>query len=261
MLAPRRSLAVQRCVMLERTLSLALSSISRGEKLDQEVRDIVDHYFTTASILTARIWSKHPRSRPSAPPKIEVSTQTDWRDVGQALRARLLERARERCDCYSCRNQDTKRGQREKHWVNLVAQTELGDPSLLVGHLNSRRLLTQFDRKCLADLLDAVFRGETRAVLSPIGRPKNLAVRNCAGFAIKFYTDWKAINRQWRIKDWGHSDEMKDEACRVAIDYHLARRDLLRLGGRGLTSNHLMDEVPDFEQVRELMDRPRDRWR
>jgi hypothetical protein len=46
---------------------------------------------------------------------------------------------------------------------------------------------------------------------------------------------------------------MKDEACRGAIAYHLARR------GGGLISNHRMDEVPDFEQVRDLMDRPRAR--
>jgi hypothetical protein len=48
---------------------------------------------------------------------------------------------------------------------------------------------------------------------------------------------------------------MKDEACRVAIDYHLARR------GDNVISNHPMHVVPDFEQVRELMDRPHARRR
>jgi hypothetical protein len=244
-------------------LDKALSPIS-GEKhfseieLDpQEAQDILDQYFKGVVVLTSRIWSKHPRSRLRPIPEVQVSTQTNWRDAGRALRARFLEQARGRCDCYSCRSQGTKRGQREKYLVHAVALAQMGDPSSLVKLLNSRNL-TRFDRRILADLLDCYFKGEIDDAWTPVGRPKNIAARACAGVAIKFYTDWKAINRRWKIKDWSHSDEMKDEACRVAIDCHLKRRDR---EGIVLLSNHPMDEVPDFDQVRELMDRPRSRWR
>jgi hypothetical protein len=246
--------------MRERTLSSESSEIQVSEiKLDpQEQQDILDQFFKPAVVLTARIWSKHPRSRSRPRPicEIEVSGQADWRAVGRALRARFLERAGDTCDCYSCRRQHTKRGQREKYWVNAVVFALNGDPSTLVDHLNSRKALTQFDRTILADLLDAVFRGEIDNAWASVGRPKNIAARTCASVAIKFYKDWKAINQRWKIKDWGHSDEMKDEACRVAIDCHLRERDR---EGLVPVSNHPMDVIPDIEQVRTLMDRPRSR--
>jgi hypothetical protein len=220
----------------------------------QEAQDIVDRYFTEAAKLTARLWSKHPRSRHTgAPPEIQFSTNLTWKDVGRAIRAWVLDRALERCNCYSCRTQGGKRGRRENYWISLVCLARMGDPSALVKHLNSRRALTQFDRRCLADLLDANFKGEFNA--PRIGRPKKIAARSCASIAVKQYKDWKAINRQYRIRDWGHSDEMKEEACRIAIDYHVARN------GGGLMSNHPMNEVPTFEQVRELMERPTARRR
>ena len=130
-----------------------------------------------------------------------------------------------------------------------------GDPSTLVEHLNSRRAITKFDRRILAELLDCYFKGEINQ-WSPVGRPKNVAALSCARLADTFYKDWKAVNRRWRIKDWGRSDEMKDEACRVAIEWHCRRRN--REGTVPL-SNHPMDVIPDCEQVRALMDRPRSR--
>jgi hypothetical protein len=246
-------------VVVERTPSSENEIHFSEIKLDpQEKQDILDRYFKPAVVLTARLWSKHPRSRmrPRPIPKIEVSGKTNWRDVGQALRAEFLERAGDRCDCYSCRRQHTKRGRREKYWVHAVDLAHLGEPSTLVEHLNSRRAFTQFDRRILAELLDCYFKGEINP-WSPVGRPKNIAALSCASLAITFYGDWKAINRRWRIKDWGRSDEMKDEACRVAIDWHVKRR-----GREGIPlSNHPMDEVPVFEQVRALMDRPASRRR
>jgi hypothetical protein len=224
----------------------------------QEAQDILDRFWKASCVLTARLWSKHqrPSARSRPIPQIKVSGQTNWRDLGHALRIQFLERAGDRCDCCSCRGQHSKRGQRERDWVDAVVFAQMGDPSKLVEHLSSRRAFTQFDRKILSDLLDCYFKGEIRQSWSPVGRPKNIAAQVCANTATVFYKDWKASNRRWGIKDWGHSDEMKDEACRVAIDYHLTRRDR---EGRVPISNHPMDEVPDFEQVRALMDRPRSR--
>ena len=246
--------------MLDKTMSSISSERPWYEievdKIDpREAQQFIDQYFRKAMVLTSRIWSKHPRSRPRTTSDIQVSTPTGWRCVGRALRVQFLERAGGRCDCYSCRSQSTKRGQRESYWVRAVALAWMGDPSTLVEHLSSRKAFTQFDRRILADLLDVVFRDETRA--SP-GRPKNIAAQECARVATIFYTDWKAINRRSGIKDWGHSDEMRDEACSVAIACHLKQR---AREGRVRLSNHPMDEVPNFEQVRELMNRPHSRRR
>src|SRR5262245_6862403 len=123
-------------------------------KLDpQEAQDVLDSFFKPAAVLTARIWSKHPRSRPRPLPipELEVLTPRNWRDIGRGLRARFLEESVARCDCYSCRSQQTKRGQREKYWINAVVFALNGDPSTLIEHLNSRRAVTQFDRRILAD--------------------------------------------------------------------------------------------------------------
>jgi hypothetical protein len=49
---------------------------------------------------------------------------------------------------------------------------------------------------------------------------------------------------------------MKDEACRVAIDWHRRRHNR---EGIVRVSNHPMNVIPDIEQVRTLMDRPRGR--
>src|SRR5262245_32264879 len=229
-------------------------------KLDpQEAQDIFDRFWKATSVLTARLWSKHPRlrPRPRAITDIQISMQTNWRDIGQALRARFLERAFDACDCYSCRSQYTKRGQRERCWVHAVVFAQMGDPSDLVELLKNSRTFTQFDRNILAELLDAVFKCEIDDAWTPVGRPRNIAAQSCTEVAMKFYTDWKSINRQCQIKDWSHSDEMKDEACRVAIEYHRLRQSR----GTVRVSNHPMDKTPEFEQVRELMDRPRSRRR
>jgi len=137
--------------------------------------------------------------------------------------------------------------------VDAVVQAHMGDPSELVELLKTSTF-TKLDRSILAELLDAVFRGEIDDACAPDGRPKNIAARFCADLAITFYTIWKSMNRRLGIKDWGHSDEMKDEACRLAIEYHrkrLSRSMTLRCSN--------MQQVPEFAQTRELMDRPRSR--
>jgi hypothetical protein len=102
----------------------------------------------------------------------------------------------------------------------------------------------------LADLLESAFNGEVESQLRPTGRPKKIAARQCASAARKFYNYWKAIDERLGICDRGHSDEMKDEACHSVIEMHrLSRR-------RMLVSDHPLNVVVKFEEVRELMDRP-----
>ena len=243
--------------MFERIPSSEISEVHFTEiKVNpEEGRAFFDRVITAQQVLTARILPKHPRSRARRRPVLEInlSAQTNWRNVGQALRAHVLERAFDPCDCYYCRCQGTKRGRRERRWVDAVVSAEMGDPSELVELLKTSAF-TKLDRNILAELLDAVFRGEIDDACAPMGRPKNTAAQYCANLAVRLYANWKSINRQLEIKDWGHSDEMKDEACRLAIEYHrkrLSRSMTLRCSN--------MEQVPEFAQTRELMDRPRSR--
>jgi hypothetical protein len=255
---PRLLLAVQRCVMAKRTRPESSQVHFTEIKVDpEEARDFINRYLTATNALTARISPKRSRSRTPPPTILEIkcSAQPNRRDVAQALRAHFLERACDPCDCYYCRSQRTKGGQRMRCWVDAVRAAEMGDPSHLVHRLKTSAF-TRWDRNTLAELLDAVFRGEIDDACAPDGRPKNIAARFCADFAIKFYTVWKSMNRQLGIRDWGHSDEMKDEACRVAIEYHQKRLS------RRMTVRHSnMEVIPKFAHIRELMDRPRSRRR
>src|SRR5262249_4845869 len=85
----------------------------------KEGRALLDRVITAQQVLTARILPKHPRSQARRRPVLEInlSAQTNWRNVGQALRAHVLERAFDPCDCYYCRSQRTKCGRRERCWV------------------------------------------------------------------------------------------------------------------------------------------------
>jgi hypothetical protein len=228
--------------------------------MDDE-QQALDVYFKTAVVLSSKMRSRRQYAakdigRLMSPPKLAVSPQMNWEGVGRELRALSIANAGQRCDCYWCRvYQNSRRGRRENYWVGVVAFAALGDPSALVKNLDSRRKLTRFDRRVLADLLAAVFSKEPERALHPIGRPKHIAARACASVARRFYSDWKAINRHWCISDQGHSDEMKDEACRVALEIHQLR------AADSLQVDHPMNSIPTFEEVRELIDRARARHR
>jgi hypothetical protein len=72
------------------------------------------------------------------------------------------------------------------------------------------------------------------------GRRVNKNARIAAKVALAFYRQWQRANKQVGISSWGHGDEMKDEACRCAIEI----------------KPWLNGKEPDFEIVRELMERP-----
>jgi hypothetical protein len=224
--------------------------------MDQDQQQKIDLFFKTRAVLSSKMRSRRRWSgtRASRPPEVEVPPQANWKDVGRELRVRYIAGVGQRCDCDWCSwYQHTRRGRRENYWVVVVALAIEGDPSTLVKHLNSRKILTRFDRIVLADLLDAAFKGETRAALHPLGRPKKIAAQSCATVALRFYGDWKANNRRLGVRDWGHSDEMKDQACHVAIEFH-------RLSRKGtIVLDHPMNVLPSFDEVRELISRSKAR--
>ena len=121
-------------------------------------------------------------------------------------------------------------------WEDLVIAAARGNPSGLVERIQSQAL-TFADRKILATVLERHFKSKPRK-----GRRRKHAVRNLAGLAHQFYAEWKYNNRLNGVPDRGHSAAMKDEACRQAIAIHPAPGRPVR-----------------FDEVRELMDRPRSR--
>ena len=100
--------------------------------------------------------------------------------------------------------------------------------------------MTQFDRNQLADMVLVSFTRQAKT-----GRRKRFEIRGCAAVARQFYLEWKDANRRNGINDWGHGDEMKDEACRVAIEHY-------RVSLPGLKG----DPPVTLEEIRALMERP-----
>jgi hypothetical protein len=181
-----------------------------------------------------------------------ILPQMNWQDVGRELRKQFIARADLPCSCYWCRvYQATPRGQRKNYWCFVISKAISGDPSSLVRHLRSRRKLTRFDRNELAEHFEDVFTNALQRPTTQRGRPKHSWAQMCVHVAIKFYQDWKDANQRNGINDWGHRDEMKDEASRLAIE----------LGGSAWARTCIGQDPPTFEQVRELMERPAARRR
>jgi hypothetical protein len=178
-----------------------------------------------------------------------ILPQMNWQDVGRELRKQFIARANLPCSCYWCLiYQSTPRGQRQNYWSALVCAAIHGDPSPLVRHLRSRRKLTRFDRNEMARWFEYAF---TEA-LQPkskktAGRLKQTWAQLCARVAIKFYQDWKDANQTNGINDWSHGDEMKDEACRLAIEL---------FGNDNRQRFYQGQDAPTFEQLRQLIERP-----
>jgi hypothetical protein len=74
------------------------------------------------------------------------------------------------------------------------------------------------------------------------GRRPEYHARYVCEQALGIYSTWKQVNKQNEVSDWGLRDQMKDEACRYA----------LMLG-------KAYGWQPDFEQVRQLMERSKKR--
>ena len=182
-----------------------------------------------------------------------ISPQANWRDVGQELR-KIWRRQIQTCDddYWSSVYHDTPHGQLVYYWIELVGNALHGKPSSLLKHL--RRGLTLVDSIMLADTLALILPDLAGRGKQTGGRPKRAWARSGANKAIKFYRDWKDANRRNGIRDWGHGDEMKDEACRFAIE--LYGNDVCELFGDDV---EMREDPPTWEDLRELIDRPQSR--
>ena len=169
-----------------------------------------------------------------------IPPRTNWQDVGRDLRRQYIARV---TTVPSKADQSTSRSRRAAFLFEMIAYAQSGDPSALGAFLRSGQKLTQFDRNELANLLEAIFTRQAKPTKQR-GRSKRLGVRACAAVARRFHVEWKDANRRNGINDWGHGDEMKDEACRLAIELYVDRFPV-------------KDDPPiTFEEIRELMERP-----
>jgi hypothetical protein len=177
-----------------------------------------------------------------------ISPRANWKDVGHELQK--IWRGQQGCDCYWCSvYPSTPLSQRKNYWTAVVRRAMCAYPerSSLVKHL--RRGLTLVESNLLAEALAVSLMEQHFLIKRPRrtekrGRPKRRWARSCARIAIKFYRDWKEANRRNGICDWGHGDEMKDEACRLAIELN------------GDVPSHMPPEDPPTpEDLRELVDR------
>jgi hypothetical protein len=74
------------------------------------------------------------------------------------------------------------------------------------------------------------------------GPPRDQDARWACTRAKEIYEAWKEANKKAGVSDWGVRDEMKDESCRY-----------------GIAVAGPFEHEPDFETVRQMMDRPRGR--
>jgi len=115
-------------------------------------------------------------------------------------------------------------------YVEALRAYARGDRSKLVEYLRSDRPI---EREWLAQVINGeVFQPKN-------GRPRDKNVRIAAMLARIIYRRWKEMNKKTGVGDHGVSEHMKDEACRYAIE--LEPWD---------------DDQPDFDRVREMIDRP-----
>jgi len=177
-----------------------------------------------------------------------VAAQADWQDVGRTLK----EVARKLKEEWQERQRDFEPIREEQeYWINVAAKVMTGDPSPLVRRLRDERVPTLEDMHAFADMLELAsdeIRQRRRGGRG--GRPRqNILTRLFAKRALVFYEEWKQANRRLGVRDHGHRDAMKDEACRVVLDLH---ENLYPLHRR-------LRPWPTFDGVRELMDRPKSR--
>jgi hypothetical protein len=165
------------------------------------------------------------------------NAKSDYRATGRSLREQWLNRQREfqrdlKAAVERIRSLDPK-----DNFIHALSQHAGGESKFLIDYLRSDRPLAELEREYLAQVLEGVLDRKKRR-----GRPANSDARVAAMQARVFYRMWQAENKKAGIKDFGHRNAMKDEAARFVIDE---------------LEPH--SPVPDYETVRELMDRPKPR--
>jgi hypothetical protein len=92
----------------------------------------------------------------------------------------------------------------------LLEWRRRGNPKWLIAHLRKRRM-SEEDQEDLAQALEGKF--DRRS-----GRPRDIDLREAAHCAKTFLKRWRTLNKAKGISNWGHREEMMEEAVRFAIE-------------------------------------------
>ena len=170
--------------------------------------------------------------------KREGAAAMDWRDVGQRLMDKQKQFDEEmdaldvdaQCAEFKANFEDLSL---DVDFVNALTKAANGDTATIADWLGDRdRPLPWMFRRHLRDY----FRG---AFSSKRGAPRDDLRDLFLSYVEQFYREWREENDRLGVSDWGHRDEMKDEAIRFTQErYPLSI---------------------DPEKVRDLMKRPRSR--
>lgn len=120
-------------------------------------------------------------------------------------------------------------------FLNAVVQLNRGNRQPIIDYLRSDNPISSDDRADLAFYFEGGLSHKPRK-----GR-KNGAEHEAGLIAVKFYKEWKDMNRRHRVTDHGNSDHMKDEAARFVVE------------------DYLPHWQADYETTRENMERGKNR--
>ncbi|MGI8853709.1 MAG: hypothetical protein ACR2GC_10580 [Methyloceanibacter sp.] len=162
----------------------------------------------------------------------------DWRDIGEQIYEHV-KAEQWAADLKRQARKDTPRTTDQELDFALISCAR-GDSDPLIEFLLSDNdfSLSKDHREHLARVLRHKFWVPRQG-----RRPKGLA-RWALGYAQRIFLIWKAANKETGISDWGLRDQMKDQACRYAIEICRAYTD---------------GQEADFETVRGLMERSKKR--
>jgi hypothetical protein len=167
----------------------------------------------------------------------------DWRAIG----VRLYEKFRKDAEQEVEKSRERLAAIREARPTDgdifqsaIIHAIAWGDLDRLICFLGSDRqaYLPRSNRDDLAYILSDTPWKQKR------GRSKNHTVRRLAADADKFYKEWRSALEEAGISIWRLSNEMRDEACRYAVECWNSLDYYVKV---------------DFETVRQMMDRSKTR--
>jgi hypothetical protein len=146
----------------------------------------------------------------------------DWETVGRKVMQGFRAAKRVDCDEAEFNRRLVAHGGRPirlepREFPTAIIAYLAGDHTKIVEYLCSHQL----SRNQQAELSWAI---EERARVKK-GRPESLEHMNrkeMASCALQIYSIWKMENERLGIKDWGHREEMKYQACEFAVEQFAA---------------------------------------
>jgi hypothetical protein len=155
-----------------------------------------------------------------------------WRKIGERLYGQWVEAGHEFdkifIEAWKARPADP-----EWDFVRALVSHVRGDTSHLSAYLRSDRELSRLDRELLAQVNEGALGRKAK-----LGAPVNRRAHDVALCARAFYHAWQGACRDAGVPIRGSTRSMKDVACDYAFQLEAT------------------DDPPDYNTVRELIERP-----